>query len=803
MGDLEAKTRHVRDSAFWGAPVGTPLPLPKKPEVERRSPRVPAAWTRGEFVQRKSADEVVDDDHATLVRQIVDAGHSVYQDDVGDTVAIDASLVRNGYAPAAEVEGLLSDVKTMISFLPAKAREDKNGKPVKVAVIVPDGDPQLPLVTSNRQVLSGVTLGYTVMGTGVINLNPTLLIPAEDQPFALEMATIATSGPYAESQPMRLGTLVHESGHFMDGVLGSIPPVEVVSPTTGEPELVIRRKDGDFYRQMLRNFPRVDGSYASSSPQEAYAEAYAEWTLGDRRDAVWAGFADAYAFYYGWETDDVDSPKGLRLGGRKRLAVAGDGPQFAGGPAGIGAPEGSQGLKTRHVRDAAFWGAPVGTPLPLPKKPEPPMDVLHRYQAEEMRGEIDILKHQIENTEKTVESIRNGFSSAALARYVTEMSNLNKERQQRVDRYNDILAGKRPYPLPSDDEIDMYLDMANDDVSRRRLIEWHEGLANGTIPADSDYWDWYEAHPWSNPDRDALEQAKALVMRERVKRFGIDSDSDAVITSVDDYQDRLKSSLPPDAQREVRWSDDDENAAHTFKRAVQTSIYDRMSESDEDGTLMRRLVAEIADDDDPRFYVPGPTGPSGPMGPVPYDMLTEDVKKEVALGTIRKAISLWANSSGNDHAECVAMQVVAREEFGLDTDSVYIPSIDPAYGGNDTLRESLALGTQGRRAFLRAMYDLTQEWFKEQGIDAVVCMRGFGHAHWDEYAYEGTMQKVMQQPMSSWAVADRDTARMFGKHILMSIIPREKILSTPRTGFGCLSEHEIVTIADVLPAEVV
>jgi hypothetical protein len=191
----------------------------------------------------------------------------------------------------------------------------------------------------------------------------------------------------------------------------------------------------------------------------------------------------------------------------------------------------------------------------------------------------------------------------------------------------------------------------------------------------------------------------------------------------------------------------------------------------------------------------------------------------------RKLVSKWAQSSGDDHTIPVFMQDMAREEFGLDSAS----SIHFGRRARDELdqyafRKDLdhVKFENGAKAFLREMYNETQQSLADAGIKEVVLLRGWGDtalkkskdmkktvikdAHWlgnefDIDIYEG---QVRTQPMSSFAYAP-GSADLFSftsspkKSVITATkVPASKILSTPASGYGCLREHEMVVLGSKL-----
>jgi len=102
------------------------------------------------------------------------------------------------------------------------------------------------------------------------------------------------------------------------------------------------------------------------------------------------------------------------------------------------------------------------------------------------------------------------------------------------------------------------------------------------------------------------------------------------------------------------------------------------------------------------------------------------------------------------------------------------------------------------------MYDETQQRLIADGVPETVRLyRGVSFDLGDEpaWTHDGIVD-VGTNAMSSWSV-DGTTARNFayggkGKRgfVLMMDVPRSRILSTARTGFGCLPEGEFVVLGN-------
>lgn len=193
----------------------------------------------------------------------------------------------------------------------------------------------------------------------------------------------------------------------------------------------------------------------------------------------------------------------------------------------------------------------------------------------------------------------------------------------------------------------------------------------------------------------------------------------------------------------------------------------------------------------------------------------------------RRLIDQWATSSGDDQPLSVFMQDMARDEFGLN-DAV---TNHFGQGARKVLDEYASPFRRnfdhekfenGAKAFLREMYNETQERLASAGIKEVTLFRG-----WDDGAfsrsdlnktiindpafisapsraihiYEGT---VRSQPMSSFSYSPdiaqvfvRTEPATFKRPAVTAIkVPASSILATPASGYGCLNELEMVVLGN-------
>lgn len=183
---------------------------------------------------------------------------------------------------------------------------------------------------------------------------------------------------------------------------------------------------------------------------------------------------------------------------------------------------------------------------------------------------------------------------------------------------------------------------------------------------------------------------------------------------------------------------------------------------------------------------------------------------------IRAAISAliktWATTSANEHEWALAMQRAAVDEFGLDPDttrhfgSAGSTALSREEAARAWERDSLAVYDEhgpALRAFLRHMWANTQRRLAAAGLDEVDLYRGQSIPA--DAIGDGPLARIESvgfQPMSSFA-ADFGTARSFGPYrpdadrlgLLASVrVPRERVIGSANTGYGCLDEWEFVIL---------
>jgi len=164
-------------------------------------------------------------------------------------------------------------------------------------------------------------------------------------------------------------------------------------------------------------------------------------------------------------------------------------------------------------------------------------------------------------------------------------------------------------------------------------------------------------------------------------------------------------------------------------------------------------------------------------------------------------VGQWATTSGDDHPGAVAMQSAVMREFGVTDASM-------GHFDDDVIaeaREILDKDGEGLQAFARAEYDETQAFLTENGIDEVYATRGMKFEsnaaareagfHVDENDLTATYSEdLSMQPVSSFSTEPMVAGNFARQVAMITRVPKERVLSTCRTGAGCLPEGEITVL---------
>lgn len=193
-----------------------------------------------------------------------------------------------------------------------------------------------------------------------------------------------------------------------------------------------------------------------------------------------------------------------------------------------------------------------------------------------------------------------------------------------------------------------------------------------------------------------------------------------------------------------------------------------------------------------------------------FQAVSSQVTKKLHGSFAATLISTWASTSGDSHPVAVAQQLSVRDAFDMDQAHLSTGNMSALHKGthqDDAVfkaaaekvgfpyktEEQKTTFRAGMRDFILAQYHNTQDWMKEKGVTHMYLARGMGGEEKVKGAEHG---RLKLQPVSSFS-SNYSTARRFasGKNVYMVKVPREQILGSCLTGFGCTSEHEVVVLA--------
>lgn len=174
-------------------------------------------------------------------------------------------------------------------------------------------------------------------------------------------------------------------------------------------------------------------------------------------------------------------------------------------------------------------------------------------------------------------------------------------------------------------------------------------------------------------------------------------------------------------------------------------------------------------------------------------------KSQLNTDVTRSMVSTWANTSADSDIDALKMQESAAKILGREPSDYVKKKLAGKYMGTPDYTDD------ERERFLRAMYEHTQDQFAKAGLkptDTVRVYRGVTDIPELQGAKHGDEVNITQNPMTSWSLS-RNLARGFssgslqsGSGILTMDVPVSAIMGSCRSGFGCLSEAEVV-IGDV------
>lgn len=189
-------------------------------------------------------------------------------------------------------------------------------------------------------------------------------------------------------------------------------------------------------------------------------------------------------------------------------------------------------------------------------------------------------------------------------------------------------------------------------------------------------------------------------------------------------------------------------------------------------------------------------------------IIRESSKDSERTMLVRAFIDQWAASSGDHNDASIAQQLAVAEEFEIKEGS--LDHLPQPFAEDDPLAPA---SIPTLRKLVRAQYDATQAYLKEKGIEYVTLVRGCGPST-RVIAEPGidperpAICNIELQPASSFSTgvwtavqfasqAAKERSRSgqgVEANVFIVRVPADRVLSFPRTGWGCLSEREIVIL---------
>lgn len=228
-------------------------------------------------------------------------------------------------------------------------------------------------------------------------------------------------------------------------------------------------------------------------------------------------------------------------------------------------------------------------------------------------------------------------------------------------------------------------------------------------------------------------------------------------------------------------ADEQTDEAPQAKANIAAAIADRLN-NPTDWEVFREYANTALDKDLPSF-----------------DDTSPEARHVYLAHEISKRVRAWANSAGDGHLESVLMQQAVKDEFGLDGPSA--PNVSKT-----TFDEWMKEHWQHRGAWYRRVarrqYEHTQDELAAAGIKEVGLYRGMHFSPGTEpsWLFEGEGPADLS-PVNAWtSLKSIANLSYFGSAgtgsgwMLEATVPRELVLGTARTGFGCLHEWEYVVM---------
>jgi hypothetical protein len=238
--------------------------------LQSQTAQTPATWTpmtSERWVERRQAERIKNGLAPYTERQL-----QILVDQANDATAMWESgphVVRWDKTATKidqpHVDGFMKHFEEAISKLPEWRRFDENGVERGFAAVL-------------SSEASGNTLAYTYLGNNTMWFSNTIVMKSLDEPGVKR--GVVPSGhkmPAQNTVNETLYTIAHELGHTVDSMANN----------------QIR---GRFTGPLRRKFTELWSRYSRQDPDEAYAEVFAQWLVGEPN-----ALTDLYAKKFGWD----------------------------------------------------------------------------------------------------------------------------------------------------------------------------------------------------------------------------------------------------------------------------------------------------------------------------------------------------------------------------------------------------------------------------------------------------------------------------------------------------------------------
>lgn len=710
LQDYSAKTRHVRDSAFWGAPVGTPLPLPKGSKVNL--PKLRKATGKKSII---GLDEVDDPDiHQLAVdvatfdwggfRTTLDVGNSSVGED--GVVWIVANIHKDGKSAGYFIRGFDYGKKTLMNeTLALHGPYQGQGFAEHIYQHVEDiaaneGMTQVHIQANNdvggyawarrrfdwerkddaKRITERIRMVADAAPGSVVKLGSTRFVVTER--LKAQAARMIDGG--RTPSPYEITTLGERmtSTHVRKTTHAGIP----VTLWPGKSIMLGQNWYG------IK--PIGVGLWMK--------DAHTDWMTLVRETLPYAESVyvadDYFDTHDGSITDyNVLSADLLARPQIETKSVAGPWDSIAATLADL---QSIMESKTRHVRDADYWGAPVGTPIEPGMKPGAGMPSLtatqEAFPGMEAAGprqyrKVPIMRHGSDDIDgEEIAHLELDLSKplvvpAAFTPHAVKLKPYNPDaKSEPLKQYHEfeeteeakafalMIARGATVAYSSDAQMksSRLKAMVNDQISERIYDHMH---------ADPELHAWVDQKLQEKYKSDVgIDRAYSMLGGEGlVKLLGLES---TVITDIDQIRAAVKSD--PDKARKTLW-----------RYSALATIFMGLGGAD----------GEVGPD-----YIVDHWGE--------FDAHSDE--ELLIRGATRERIDKWAATSGDTDADATALQIVASDVFGLG-EVTETDHLDMMLGRSRAENMYPFL-----KAFLLANYWQTQELLTDMNVTSIPAYRG-------------------------------------------------------------------------------